>query len=296
MCEAESGLIHITGHRDAEPVKVGVAITDLTTGLYAKGAILAALISRGKTGKGVHIGASLMESQIASLANIASNYLISGQEATRHGTAHPSIVPYQVFPCGEADFVMIAGGNDKQFERVAACLGKPEWSTDERFSSNATRVANRDTLIKLMTEVLKSASARQAGLADICSQAARSLARGLPGQGLPVRTHQQHAENLRAPTSDRPGRGRRSRSSARRQDQATRARRVLVRRSSLVRLLNPAVTAPRCPWSERRPCSARIRWRSSASSTTRTIKSARFALVLSSRASLCKCTASPIFR
>ena len=78
-----------------------------------------------------------MESQIASLANIASNFLIAGQEATRHGTAHPSIVPYQVFPCGEADFVMIAGGNDKQFERVAACLGKSEWSTDELFSSNA---------------------------------------------------------------------------------------------------------------------------------------------------------------
>ena len=110
--------MHITGDRDGGPVKVGVAITDLTTGLYAKGAILAALISRGKTGKGVHIGTSLMESQIASLANIASNYLIAGQEATRHGTAHPSIVPYQVFPCGEADFVMIAGGNDKQFERV----------------------------------------------------------------------------------------------------------------------------------------------------------------------------------
>lgn len=81
--------MHITGEPDGSPVKVGVAITDLTTGLYLKGAVLAALISRSQTGKGVWIDANLFDSQIASLANVASNYLIAGQEATRQGTAHP---------------------------------------------------------------------------------------------------------------------------------------------------------------------------------------------------------------
>ena len=85
-----------TGEPDRPPVKIGVAMTDLTTGLYVHGAVMAALIGRSKTGKGVHIDASLFESQIASLANIASNYLVAGQEAGRHGTSHPSIVPYQV--------------------------------------------------------------------------------------------------------------------------------------------------------------------------------------------------------
>jgi hypothetical protein len=95
MIEAEAGLMHITGEPTSTPVKVGVAITDLTTGLYAHSAILAALIGRATTGKGVHIDANLFDSQIASLANIGSNWLVAGQEAQRQGTAHPSIVPYQ---------------------------------------------------------------------------------------------------------------------------------------------------------------------------------------------------------
>lgn len=93
---ADAGLFHITGEPDRPPVKIGVAMTDLTTGLYVHGAVMAALIGRAKTGKGVHIDASLFESQIASLVNIGSNYLTAGQEASRHGTSHPSIVPYQV--------------------------------------------------------------------------------------------------------------------------------------------------------------------------------------------------------
>jgi succinate--hydroxymethylglutarate CoA-transferase len=95
MIEAEAGLMHITGERTATPVKVGVAITDLTTGLYAQSAILAALYGRKATGQGVHIDANLFDSQIASLANIGSNWLVAGKEAERQGTAHPSIVPYQ---------------------------------------------------------------------------------------------------------------------------------------------------------------------------------------------------------
>ncbi|KAF4617942.1 hypothetical protein D9613_006027 [Agrocybe pediades] len=106
IIEAEAGLMHITGEPDRPPAKVGVAATDIATGLYAHGAIMAALLSRQQTGKGVWIDCNLFESQIAGLANIASNYLIAGKEASRHGTAHPSIVPYQVFPCKDG-FIMI---------------------------------------------------------------------------------------------------------------------------------------------------------------------------------------------
>ncbi|GAA5971997.1 hypothetical protein JCM11641_002448 [Rhodosporidiobolus odoratus] len=118
--EAEAGLMHITGEPDGPPVKVGVAITDLTTGLYAKSSILAALLSRQQTGQGVHIDINLFESQIASLANIASNYLIAGQEATRQGTSHPSIVPYQVFETQDG-FLMIGAGNGALSTSSAFC-------------------------------------------------------------------------------------------------------------------------------------------------------------------------------
>lgn len=121
--EAEAGLMHITGEPDGPPVKVGVAITDLTTGLYVKGAILAALFGRTQTGQGVHIDANLFDSQLASLANIASNYLIAGQEATRQGTSHPSIVPYQVFSTQDG-FIMIGAGNG---EPVVSTLFFPPW-------------------------------------------------------------------------------------------------------------------------------------------------------------------------
>ncbi|BGP41879.1 hypothetical protein JCM10450v2_005950 [Rhodotorula kratochvilovae] len=152
--EAEAGLMHITGEPNGPPVKVGVAITDLTTGLYAKSAILAALLSRAQTGEGVHIDVNLFESQIASLANIASNYLIAGQEATRQGTAHPSIVPYQVFPTKDG-FVMIGAGNDGQFRKFSSLLSRAEWATDASFSTNTSRVANRSTLVALIEDALR---------------------------------------------------------------------------------------------------------------------------------------------
>ncbi|KAJ2986372.1 hypothetical protein NUW54_g9793 [Trametes sanguinea] len=113
IVEAEAGLMQITGEPDGPPCKVGVAVTDIATGLYAHGAIMAALLSRQRTGQGVWIDCNLFESQLAGLANIASNYLIAGQEGSRHGTSHPSIVPYQVFPCKDG-FIMIGAGNDKQ--------------------------------------------------------------------------------------------------------------------------------------------------------------------------------------
>ncbi|KDN44240.1 CoA-transferase family III [Tilletiaria anomala UBC 951] len=151
---ADAGLFHITGEADRPPVKIGVAMTDLTTGLYVHGAIMAALIGRSKTGQGVHIDASLFESQIASLANIASNYLIAGQEAGRHGTSHPSIVPYQVFPTKDG-FLMVGAGNDGQFKLLASLLGRPDLAADSRYSTNIARVAHRDGLIALLSSLLQ---------------------------------------------------------------------------------------------------------------------------------------------
>lgn len=154
VVEAEAGLMHITGESDRPPSKVGVAATDIATGLYAHGAIMAALLSRQQTGKGVWIDCNLFETQIAGLANIASNYLIAGQEASRHGTAHPSIVPYQVFPCKDG-FLMIGAGNNKQFSILAdQILGNPALASDSRFSTNAMRVNNREELVKIISDTL----------------------------------------------------------------------------------------------------------------------------------------------
>ncbi|CCM06125.1 uncharacterized protein FIBRA_08374 [Fibroporia radiculosa] len=155
VIEGEAGLMHITGEPDGPPCKVGVAVTDIATGLYAHGAIMAAILSRQHTGKGVWIDCNLFESQLAGLANIASNYLIAKQSASRHGTAHPSIVPYQVFPCQDG-FIMIGAGNDKQFHILAEhILDQPELAVDLRFSTNEARVKNRDLIIKVITDKLQ---------------------------------------------------------------------------------------------------------------------------------------------
>ncbi|KAI0685625.1 CAIB/BAIF family enzyme [Cytidiella melzeri] len=155
IIEGEAGLMHITGEPDGPPCKVGVAVTDIATGLYTHGAVMAALLSRQQTGKGVWIDCNLFESQLAGLANIASNYLIAGQEAGRHGTAHPSIVPYQVFPCKNG-FIMIGAGNDKQFTLLATkVLKRPELATDPKFNTNGSRVANRAELVQIITDALQ---------------------------------------------------------------------------------------------------------------------------------------------
>ncbi|WWD15977.1 hypothetical protein CI109_100401 [Kwoniella shandongensis] len=155
VIEAEAGLMHITGEKGGKPVKVGVAVTDILTGHYAQSGILAALLKRGRTGRGSRVECSLFESQIASLANIGSNYLISGQEATRWGTSHPSIVPYQVFPTKNS-FIMLSAGNDTQFAILCspAVLGRPDWINDARFSKNHSRVENRAEMIRLIEEAL----------------------------------------------------------------------------------------------------------------------------------------------
>ncbi|CAG8656753.1 34324_t:CDS:2 [Gigaspora margarita] len=150
VIEAEAGLMYITGEEDRPPAKVGVAIT----GLYANGAIMAALISRSKTNLGQRIDCSLIECQVASLVNIASNYLISNQEAKRMGTSHPSIVPYQVFPTKNG-FIMIGAGNDKQFKILCHTIDKVEFLNDSRFTTNSDRVLHRKELISLLEQRFK---------------------------------------------------------------------------------------------------------------------------------------------
>lgn len=148
MVEAEFGLMHITGEPDGQPVKVGVAVTDLTTGLYAASSIMAALIHRSKSGEGQHLDVCLSDCQVTTLANIASSCLISGKPDTgRQGTAHPSICPYQGFPTKNNGQILIAGGNDTQYQAVCQAIDRSDLGADERFQTNQLRVKYRDILV-----------------------------------------------------------------------------------------------------------------------------------------------------
>ena len=150
LIQGMGGLMSLTGRPDGSegegPLKVGVALTDVMTGLYATIAVLAALAHRERSGVGQHIDLALLDVQIASLANQAANYLVGGIVPKRMGNAHPSIVPYQDFPTADG-YMIIAVGNDGQFAKLAATLGHPEWSADERFRTNPERVRHRDELI-----------------------------------------------------------------------------------------------------------------------------------------------------
>lgn len=150
MIQAQSGLMSLTGVPDGEPgagpVKVGVAVSDLITGLYAVAAIAAALHERDESGRGQAIDLALLDAQIAALANQNLNYLISGEAPVRRGTAHPNIVPYQAFATQDS-YLMLAVGNDRQFADFCAIAGEPALAADERYCTNAARVANRATLI-----------------------------------------------------------------------------------------------------------------------------------------------------
>jgi len=149
MIQAMGGLMSFTGEPDGEPMKVGVAVADLFAGQNAVIAILAALQARTQTGKGQHLDISLFDSQLGMLANIASNYLVSGNLPRRYGNAHANIVPYQSFQTSDG-WLVIAVGNDNQFASLCNFIGKPEWSSDPRFSKNSARVQNRDELLSIL--------------------------------------------------------------------------------------------------------------------------------------------------
>lgn len=153
VLSAVGGLMWITGERDGNPCKVGVAITDVLTGVYASGAITAALLWRERSGRGQYLDCSLLDAQISALANIASNYLVAGQEATRWGTAHESIIPYQVFRTKDRP-IAIAVANQKLWIKFCGLIEKREWLQDPRFESNPKRVENREVLLPLIDEVM----------------------------------------------------------------------------------------------------------------------------------------------
>ena len=155
------GLMSITGERDdlpgGGPQKVGVAVADLFTGMYATVAILAALRHRDATGEGQDIDMALLDTQVAMLANLGANYLVSGKVPGRAGNAHQNIVPYQVFEVGDGH-IILAVGNDSQFRKFCEVAGCPEIAADERFQRNANRVRHRGTLVPMLAERLRQRS------------------------------------------------------------------------------------------------------------------------------------------
>ncbi|XP_066149405.1 succinate--hydroxymethylglutarate CoA-transferase [Euwallacea fornicatus] len=149
------GLVHITGPQGGEPCKVGVALIDIATGLYAHGAIMAAIIKRAKTGKGQKIDCNLLSTELSTLINIGSNYLNAGKEGSRWGTAHESIVPYQAFSTRNG-YYTIGTGSNKQFEELCTVIGHKDLAKNPKFATNTDRVANRHQIVEILTKILST--------------------------------------------------------------------------------------------------------------------------------------------
>jgi crotonobetainyl-CoA:carnitine CoA-transferase CaiB-like acyl-CoA transferase len=158
------GLMSITGERDdlgGGPQKVGVAVADLFTGLYSTIGILSALRHAERTGQGQHLDMALLDAQVAMLANLGANYLVSGKVPGRAGNAHQNIVPYQVFEVaptedGQRDHIIVAVGNDNQYAKFCAVAGRPDLATDTRFARNQDRVRHRAVLVPLLEAIMKT--------------------------------------------------------------------------------------------------------------------------------------------
>jgi crotonobetainyl-CoA:carnitine CoA-transferase CaiB-like acyl-CoA transferase len=219
IIQGMGGLMSLTGLPDGEPgggpMRVGVAVADLFTGMYTANAILAALVRRGVTGKGATIDMALFDTQLTLLANQASNALVSGQDPKRQGAGHPNIVPYQPFAASDQP-IIIAVGNDRQFAKLADILGHPEWAGDPAYATNAARVAARDTLVPLIAAIIARKPAAEwldqleqggipAGPINTVLQAladpqavhrgmVRTIA-GVPLVGSPVRIDQRRADS-----------------------------------------------------------------------------------------------------
>ena len=218
MIQAMGGLMSITGLPDGEPgggpLRVGVAVADLFTGMYTAVAILAALYRRERTGEGAHIDMALLDTQLAVLANQVSNFLVSGEDPPRQGNTHPNLVPYQPFEAADRPLV-IAVGNDRQFSRLAQLAGHAEWATDPRFATNGARIANRTEIVSLIAGAIVQQPAdywfdklESAGipagpinriseaLADVQAQHRRMVRTiaGVPMVGSPVRLDGERAD------------------------------------------------------------------------------------------------------
>jgi formyl-CoA transferase len=223
IIQGMGGLMSITGIPDGEPgggpMRVGVAVADLFTGLYTAAAILSALYRREKSGEGAHIDMALFDTQLAMLANQASNALISGEDPPRQGNTHPNIVPYQTFDAADQP-IIVAVGNDRQFARVAEMCGHPEWAANERFATNSARLANREAIVSAIAECIRTRPAAEwleqleragvpAGPINTVSQALadvqaqhRSMVRtmaGTPLVGSPVRIDGERADSSLPP-------------------------------------------------------------------------------------------------
>jgi crotonobetainyl-CoA:carnitine CoA-transferase CaiB-like acyl-CoA transferase len=159
LIQGMGGLMSVTGERDelpgGGPQKAGVALTDLMTGMYATIAVLAALTHRDRSGDGQHIDMALLDTQVAMLANVGSNYLNSGKPPKRWGNAHANIVPYQTFACADGH-IIVAAGNDGQYQKFVEAGGRPELAHDPRFATNPLRVKNRDTLVPMLAEMVRT--------------------------------------------------------------------------------------------------------------------------------------------
>ena len=164
IIQGMGGMMSITGIPDGEPgggpMRAGVAIADLFTGMYTCSAVLAALYGRERSGAGAHIDLALFDTQLAVLANQAANALVSGKDPPRQGNTHPNIVPYQPFDAADQP-IIIAVGNDRQFARLAEICGHPEWTSDERFASNGARVAHRQDMVELVGQTIRRKAAAE---------------------------------------------------------------------------------------------------------------------------------------
>lgn len=154
ILQAESGLMSITGESAGDPMKLGVAIVDLCTGMYAAATILAALTARGRDGAGQRVEVCLYDTGVSLLANVAANHLVSGEAPGRYGNGHPNVVPYRTYPTRDGRLAL-AVGNDAQFQTFARLVGHPEWSEDPRFRRNQDRVVNRDEMDRLVSIALR---------------------------------------------------------------------------------------------------------------------------------------------
>ncbi|WP_229518471.1 CaiB/BaiF CoA-transferase family protein [Massilia sp. PAMC28688] len=161
LIQGMGGLMSVTGERDdlpgGGPQKAGVALTDIMTGMYATVAILAALTHRDRTGTGQYIDMALLDTQVAMLANMGSNYLNSGKPPKRWGNAHANIVPYQTFACADG-YIIVATGNDGQYQKFVEAGERADLASDERFVTNPLRVKNREVLVPLLAEMVKTRS------------------------------------------------------------------------------------------------------------------------------------------
>lgn len=153
IAAAEAGFMHCTGHPDSPPVRAAFGMTDMSTGLFAHGAIMAALIERGQSGKGQHVSVSLWETQLAMSVNVGGNWMNRGVEGGRYGAAHPSAVPYNAWQCRDGVYIVVAANSDKQYAKLCMRLEREDLISDARFETNALRVKNRKAIDDILADI-----------------------------------------------------------------------------------------------------------------------------------------------